>query len=113
MIVSGGENVFPGEVEELLRFHESVIDVAVVGIDDEEMGQRLAAFIVPQPGSSLSTQEVRGYVRSRLARFKIPRDVEFVDEIPRNSMGKVLRRTLLDKSAFVPNVCKKSNSEAP
>jgi len=94
MIVSGGENVFPGEVEEFLRGHDAVIDAAVVGIDDEEMGQRLTAFVVPKPGSSLSTDEVREYVRSHLARFKIPRQVEFVDEIPRNSMGKVLRRGL-------------------
>jgi len=102
MIVSGGENVFPGEVEELLRGHEAVIDAAVVGIDDEEMGQRLVAFVVSEPGSSLSTEEVKEYVRFRLARFKIPRYVEFVDEIPRNLMGKVLRRGLLDRSAFGP-----------
>ena len=100
MIVSGGENVFPGEVEELLRAHEAVVDAAVVGIDDEELGQRLAAFVVSEPGSSLSTEEVREYVRSRLARFKIPRYVEFVDEIPRNLLGKVLRKGLLDRSAF-------------
>ncbi len=100
MIVSGGENVFPGEVEELLRGHEAVVDAAVVGIDDEELGQRLAAFVVSKPGSSLSTEEVKEYVRSRLARFKIPRYVEFVDEIPRNLMGKVLRKGLLDRSAF-------------
>jgi acyl-CoA synthetase (AMP-forming)/AMP-acid ligase II len=102
MIVSGGENVFPSEVEDLLRHHESVIDVAVVGVDDEEMGQRLAAFVVPRRGSSLSARDVRDYVRSQLARFKVPRHVEFVDEIPRNSMGKVLRRTLLDKLAVGP-----------
>jgi fatty-acyl-CoA synthase len=100
MIVSGGENVFPGEVEELLRGHDKVFDATVVGIEDEEMGQRLAAFIVSKPGSPLSADEVRQYVRSHLARFKVPRHVEFVDEIPRNSMGKVLRRGLLEKSTF-------------
>ncbi len=100
MIVSGGENVFPGEVEELLRGHDAVVDAAVVGIDDEEMGQRLAAFVVSTPESPLSTDEVREYVRSRLSRFKVPRHVEFVDEIPRNSMGKVFRRGLLDESTF-------------
>ncbi len=63
-------------------------------------GNRLAAFVVSEPGSSLSTDEVREYVRSRLARFKIPRYVEFVDEIPRNSMGKALLRVLLERSAF-------------
>ncbi len=97
MIVSGGENVFPGEVEELLRGHDAVVDAAVVGVDDEEMGQRLTAFVVSKPGSSLSTDEVREYVRSHLARFKVPRHVEFIAEIPRNSMGKVLRRGLLDE----------------
>jgi fatty-acyl-CoA synthase len=94
MIVSGGENVFPGEVEELLRAHESIRDVAVVGVDDADMGQRLAAFVVREAGSALSAQAVREYVRSRLARFKVPRDVEFVDEIPRNAMGKVLGKSL-------------------
>jgi len=100
MIVSGGENVFPGEVEELLRGHASITDAAVVGIEDEEMGQRLAAFVVRRAGSSLSAEDVRGYVRSRLARFKIPRYVEFVDDIPRNAMGKVLRKGLLDRTPF-------------
>jgi acyl-CoA synthetase (AMP-forming)/AMP-acid ligase II len=94
MIVSGGENVFPGEVEELLRAHESIRDVAVVGVDDADMGQRLAAFVVSETGSALSAQAVREYVRSRLARFKVPRDVDFVDEIPRNAMGKVLGTSL-------------------
>jgi fatty-acyl-CoA synthase len=94
MIVSGGENVFPGEVEELLRGHSSVTDAAVVGTDDEEMGQRLVAFVVPSPGSSLSADDIRAYVRGRLARYKVPRDVTFVDEVPRNAMGKVLRSSL-------------------
>jgi acyl-CoA synthetase (AMP-forming)/AMP-acid ligase II len=97
MIVSGGENVFPGEVEDLLRRHGSVTDVAVVGIDDEEMGKRLAAFIVPQSGSSFSSEEVKDFVRSRLARFKVPRHIEFVEQIPRNAMGKVVRKKLLDR----------------
>ena len=99
MIVSGGENVFPGEVEDLLRAHEHVLDAAVVGVDDEEMGQRLVAFVVPKPGSSLSTGDVRQYVRSHLARYKIPRQVEFVDRIPRNPTGKVLRKSLQDLCA--------------
>jgi acyl-CoA synthetase (AMP-forming)/AMP-acid ligase II len=100
MIVSGGENVFPGEVEEVLRRHASIVDAAVVGIADAEMGQRLAAFVVCRTGSSLSAEDVRQYVRSRLARFKIPRYVEFVEDIPRNAMGKVLRKGLLDRMPF-------------
>jgi len=96
MIVSGGENVFPEEVENLLRSHAAVADAAVVGVDDEEMGQRLAAFVVPAPGSTPTTFEIKAFVRSRLARFKVPRDVTFVDRIPRNPTGKVLRRRLLE-----------------
>ena len=99
MIVSGGENVFPGEVEDLLRAHEHVLDAAVVGVDDQEMGQRLVAFIVPKPGSSLSTGDVQQYVRSHLARYKIPGQVEFVERIPRNPTGKVLRKSLQDPCA--------------
>jgi acyl-CoA synthetase (AMP-forming)/AMP-acid ligase II len=94
MIISGGENVFPEEVEDLLRDHDDVADAAVVGVDDDEMGQRLAAFVVARPGSSLSEVDIKTYVRSRLARFKVPRQVEFVDTIPRNATGKVLRRLL-------------------
>ena len=94
MIVSGGENVFPREVEDLLSHHPDVADVAVVGVDDEEFGQRLKAFVVPRPGAGLDAAAVRAHVRSNLARFKVPRDVELVDEIPRNATGKVLKRDL-------------------
>lgn len=97
MIVSGGENVFPGEVEDVLRRHEAVTDAAVVGVDDEEMGQRLEAFVVATPGSSLSPEDVKGYLRARLARYKVPRHIEFVDEIPQNPTGKVLRQPLQDR----------------
>ncbi len=94
MIVSGGENVYPGEVEEALAHHPDILDVAVVGVGDEEFGQRLRAYIVPRPGASLTGHDVQEYVRNRLARFKIPRDVEFVDALPRNAGGKVLKRLL-------------------
>jgi len=94
MIVSGGENVYPGEVEDALAHHPGVLDVAVVGVSDEEFGQRLRACIVLRPGASLTEQEVKDYVRDRLARFKVPRDVLFVDALPRNAAGKVLKREL-------------------
>ncbi|HTY33153.1 AMP-binding protein [Mycobacterium sp.] len=94
MIVSGGENVYPGEVEEALAHHPEILDVAVVGVGDEEFGQRLRAYIVLRPGASLSEHDVKEYVRNRLARFKIPRDVLFVDTLPRNAGGKVLKRLL-------------------
>ncbi|KAJ6901174.1 hypothetical protein NC652_027074 [Populus alba x Populus x berolinensis] len=94
MIVSGGENVYPGEVEEALAQHPDIADVAVIGVDDEEFGQRLRAYIVLRPGASLTERDVQEYIRNRLARFKIPRDVLFVDELPRNAGGKVLKRML-------------------
>jgi len=94
MIVSGGENVFPAEVEELLRAHEAVADVAVVGVEDDEMGERLVAYVVAAEGARLSSEDVKEHVRSQLARYKVPRDVEFVEEIPRNPTGKVLRKEL-------------------
>ena len=98
MIVSGGENVYPGEVEEALAHHPDILDVAVVGVSDEEFGQRLRAYIVVRPGGSLTERDVRDYVRNRLARFKVPRDVLFVDALPRNAGGKVLKRLLNSQS---------------
>jgi acyl-CoA synthetase (AMP-forming)/AMP-acid ligase II len=94
MIVSGGENVFPREVEDILAEHPGVDDVAVIGVPDDHFGQRLRAFVVPAPGAELSEDVVRDYVRDNLARFKVPRDVVFVDVLPRNATGKILKREL-------------------
>jgi fatty-acyl-CoA synthase len=94
MIVSGGENVFPQEVEETLARHEDVADVAVVGVDDEKFGQRLAAYVVVRDGASPTEDDLKSWVRSNLARFKVPRDVVFVDELPRTATGKVKKREL-------------------
>jgi fatty-acyl-CoA synthase len=89
MIVSGGENVFPLEIEEVLLSHDDVVDVVVVGVPDDEFGQRLAAFVVR--AGSIDADGVRSFVASRLARHKVPRDVTFVAELPRNTTGKLLR----------------------
>jgi fatty-acyl-CoA synthase len=94
MIVSGGENLFPGEVEELLITHPAVEEAAVIGVDDEEFGKRLAAFVVATPGAALGQEEVRDFVKDNLARYKVPRDVHVIDELPRNPTGKVLKRQL-------------------
>jgi fatty-acyl-CoA synthase len=94
MIVSGGENVFPREVEELLAAHPAVADVAAIGIDDEEFGKRLRAFVVLRPGAGATADELKDHVRSNLARYKTPRDVCFLDALPRNPTGKVLKREL-------------------
>ncbi|MEC3919340.1 AMP-binding protein [Nocardia sp. CDC160] len=94
MIVSGGENVFPQEVEELLAAHPYIADAAVVGVDDPEFGKALRAFIVPRPDGTLDAESIRAHVRANLARYKVPRTVTFLDELPRNPSGKVLKRTL-------------------
>jgi fatty-acyl-CoA synthase len=99
MIVSGGENLFPGEIEELLITHEAIGEAAVIGVDDEEFGKRLAAFVVLGPGQSLTGDELREFVKQNLARYKVPRDVAFVEELPRTPTGKVLKRTLREQHA--------------
>jgi fatty-acyl-CoA synthase len=94
MIVSGGENVFPAELEELLAAHAKVSEAAVLGVDDEEFGQRLKAFVVLEDGQELSEDEIKAYAKDNLARYKVPREVVFLDELPRNPTGKVLKRDL-------------------
>ena len=94
MIVSGGENVFPQEVEDLLAGHEQIKEAAVFGVDDEKFGQRLKAVVVTKGPRSCRADDVKKYVKSNLAGYKVPRDVEFVDELPRTSTGKVLKREL-------------------
>ena len=96
MIVSGGENVFPQEVENLLEERDDIAEVAVVGVDDVEFGKRLRAFIVAEPGASPDAAEIKLHVKNNLARHKVPRDVVFVDELPRNATGKLLRRVLVE-----------------
>lgn len=92
MIVSGGENVFPQEVEDCLVAHDQVHEVAAIGVHDEDYGQRLRAFVVRV--GEVSAEELREHVKANLARFKVPREIVFVDELPRNATGKVLKREL-------------------
>jgi acyl-CoA synthetase (AMP-forming)/AMP-acid ligase II len=97
MIVSGGENVFPREVEDLLSNHEAVEEAAAIGVEDEEFGQRLRAFVVKEEGKELSEEDLKDYVKQNLARYKVPREIVFVDELPRNATGKVLKRELAER----------------
>jgi len=95
MIVSGGENVFPGEVEDLLSGHKGVADVAVFGIDDEKFGQRLKAAVVKRKGQTVTEKQLKDYVKANLAAYKVPREIQFVDELPRTATGKILKRELV------------------
>jgi acyl-CoA synthetase (AMP-forming)/AMP-acid ligase II len=94
MIVSGGENVFPREVEDLLADHAAVAETAVIGVEDSEYGQRLKAFVVVVPGLEVDEEELKAHVKANLAGYKTPREIEFLDELPRNATGKVLKRDL-------------------
>jgi acyl-CoA synthetase (AMP-forming)/AMP-acid ligase II len=98
MIVSGGENVYPRAVENALAEYAGIAECAVVGVPDEQYGQRLAAFIVPQHGRDLDTDAIREYLKGKVSRFEQPRDINIVDSIPRNPAGKVLRKELSNQS---------------
>jgi acyl-CoA synthetase (AMP-forming)/AMP-acid ligase II len=102
MIVSGGENAYPQPVTDALSRCPGVRDAAVIGVPDEEFGQRFAAYVVTDPGARLTADEVRAYVAARLARYLVPRDIVFVDELPRNATGKVLLRELRARHAAQP-----------
>ncbi|WIM87023.1 acyl-CoA ligase FadD12 [Candidatus Mycobacterium wuenschmannii] len=96
MIVSGGENVYPIEVEKTLGLHAAVTDATVLGVDDAEYGQRLAAFVVLAPGASVTVDDLKQHVRDNLANYKVPREIIVLDELPRSSTGKISRRDLQD-----------------
>lgn len=96
MIVSGGENVFPAEVEDLISGHPEVIEATALGVEDKEWGARLRAFVVKAEGASVDEDDIKKYVKDHLARYKVPREVIFLDELPRNPTGKILKRELRD-----------------
>jgi acyl-CoA synthetase (AMP-forming)/AMP-acid ligase II len=94
MIVSGGENVYPIEVEKTLISHDDVAEASVIGVEDADYGERLVAFVVLAPGATASTDDLKRHVRDNLANYKVPRSITVLDELPRNNTGKVLRREL-------------------
>ncbi|HEU4512415.1 MAG TPA: AMP-binding protein [Nocardioidaceae bacterium] len=97
MIVSGGENVFPKEVEDCLARHDAVVEAAAIGVDDADFGKRLRAFVVLSSPDAADEEALKAHVKSNLARFKVPREIVFLDELPRNATGKILKRELAEK----------------
>jgi fatty-acyl-CoA synthase len=97
MIVSGGENVFPAEVEDCISGLSDVVEATAIGVEDKEWGHRLKAFVVKKEGSDLDEDTVKKHVKDQLAKYKVPREVVFLDELPRNSTGKILKRELRDE----------------
>ena len=104
MIVSGGENVFPAEVEDLISGHPEVVEATALGVDDKEWGHRLRAFVVKADGANIDEDDIKHYVREHLARYKVPREVVFLDELPRNPTGKILKRELREIERRVTRV---------
>ena len=100
MIVSGGENVYPIEVEKTLASHDDVAEAAVIGVDDEQYGQRLAAFVVLNAGAGATPDSLKQHVRDALANYKVPRQITVLDELPRSITGKIVRKEL---NAMVDN----------
>jgi acyl-CoA synthetase (AMP-forming)/AMP-acid ligase II len=94
MIVSGGENIYPAEVENALMQHPDVADGAIIGVPDAQWGEAVKAIVVPRPGSTPDAQAIIEFMRSRIARYKCPKSVDFVQTIPRNPSGKILKRVL-------------------
>lgn len=94
MIITGGENVYPAEVEGVLFDHECVAEVAVIGTPDERWGERVCAVVVTEPGATVSLEELRAFAGERIGRYKLPLRLELVDALPRNPTGKVLKTEL-------------------
>ena len=94
MIISGGENIYPREVEDVLFSHEAVHSAAAIGIPDKRWGELVHAIVVPQPDSTIQEMDLLVYARENLAGYKVPKSVQFVDELPVNATGKVLKKIL-------------------
>jgi fatty-acyl-CoA synthase len=98
MLITGGENVYPAEVEEVIIGHPKVAEVGVIGVPDEKWGESVCAVVVPLPGQSLTVEEIQQFCKNKLAGYKIPKSVKFVDALPRNPAGKILKRVLREQS---------------
>ena len=99
MVIRGGENIYPREIEEFLYTHPKVFDVQVAGVPDEKYGEEVVAWIIPRPGEQLTEQEVRAYCQDKISRYKIPRYIKFLDEYPMTASGKIQKFKLRD--AFI------------
>jgi acyl-CoA synthetase (AMP-forming)/AMP-acid ligase II len=111
MIVSGGENVATSEVERVLYENDAVLEAAVVGMPDARWGEVPRAFIVVRPGSDITAEALIAHCRARLARFKTPREIVFLDALPRNPSGKVLKRELRHRASDAAAPPAGANSE--
>jgi long-chain acyl-CoA synthetase len=102
LVISGGVNIYPAELEGVLAEHPDVVDSAVFGLPDDQMGQRVHALVEVRPGATVTQDALLGFLAERLAKFKLPRSIEFVEELPREPSGKVLKRQLRDERLPAP-----------
>lgn len=98
MIIAGGYNIYPREVEEVLFEHEDIVEAAVIGVRDDYRGETVMAVIVPKKASTLTEEELNKYCREKMAAYKVPRIYEFRDELPKTIVGKVLKRDLIKEA---------------
>lgn len=97
MVISGGVNIYPAEIEDVLQHHPDIFEAAVIGVPDPEWGESLKAFVVPRPGVTLTEDAVFAYCDDQMADYKKPRSLTFLEELPRNPSGKILKRTLREQ----------------
>jgi fatty-acyl-CoA synthase len=94
VIISGGENIYPAEVENALRDHPAVVECGVIGVPDDKWGEAGRAIVVLRPGTEVTEEEILGFLDGRLARYKIPKSVRFTGSLPRTATGKILKKSL-------------------
>ncbi|MCJ7593289.1 MAG: AMP-binding protein, partial [Desulfobacterales bacterium] len=97
MIISGGKNIYPREVEEVLYRHDSVLEAAVIGVPDDHWGESVKALVVMRPGKTATKEEIIAFCKQNLASYKKPRSVEFRPELPKNPTGKILKRLIREE----------------
>jgi long-chain acyl-CoA synthetase len=94
MIIAGGYNIFPREVDEILFEHPKILEACTIGVPDPYRGETVKSFVVLKPGEKLSEEEIGGYCRDRLAAYKVPKKIEFLESLPKSAIGKILRREI-------------------
>ena len=102
MIIRGGENIYPKEIEDFIYTHPKVQDVQVIGVPDKQYGEEIMACVIPKPGESLTADEIKEYVMTHMAKHKVPRYVTFVNEFPMNAAGKILKYKMREEAARLP-----------
>ena len=106
MIIRGGENIYPKEIEEFIYRHPKVEDVQVIGIPDKKLGEEILAAVILKKGETMTAEELQDYVRKNMAKHKVPRYVDFVDAFPQNAAGKILKYKMREDAAKRLNIAK-------